>query len=164
MTAPPYETTVPGSQTSLSAPTKGTVVIDARVITRNNSPQPVRNEKFYLLDKDLEAILTDAGIEPIEGQTLINSLGLALVYPDRYGEFTRNAMRAIKDHIRYSGTTNGSGKAQLGDVQPDSYYLFGMTKTGRGFAVWTAPVSIQAGENVLNVSPQRLTEIDQTSG
>ena len=31
-------------------------------------PQPVKNEKFYLLDKDLEMILSEAGLEPIEGQ------------------------------------------------------------------------------------------------
>jgi hypothetical protein len=139
-------------------------VIDAKVISRNNSPQPVRNEKFYLLDKDLESILTEAGVDPVEGQTLIGSLGLALVYPDRYGDFSRNVMRAIKNHIKYAGTTDSSGKAQLGGVDPNSYYLFGMTKTGRGFAVWTSPVSVQPGENVLNVGPQRLTEIDQTSG
>lgn len=157
---------VPGSQTTgvnPPAPDKGTVVIEAKIATRTGSPQAVRNERFYLLDKDLESILDDAGLEPIEGQSLVNSLGLSVLYPDRFGEFNRNALRAIKEHIKYAGQTDGTGKAQLAGVEPDSYYLFGVTKAGRGFAVWSAPVSIRAGENIMNLTPQRVTEMD-TSG
>ena len=165
ISVPSSQTTVPGSQMSVSeSPTKGTVVIDAKVITKNNSQQPVRNERFYLLDKDLESILSEARIEPIEGQTLTNSLGLALMFPDKYGSFKRDALEAIKGHIKYAGTTDGSGKAQLGGVQPDSYYLFGLTKAGRGFAVWSSPVSINPGENVLNLTPMQLTEITDNAG
>jgi hypothetical protein len=81
------------------------------------------------------------------------------MYPDKYGEFHRDALRAIKDHIKYAGTTDGSGKAQLGGVEPNSYYLFGVTRSSRGFAVWSSPVSIIGGENLLNLSPMQLTEI-----
>ncbi len=47
------------------------------------------------------------------------------------------------------------------NIEPDSYYLFGITKSGKGFAVWSSPVSIRNGENVLNLSPQALTEIQE---
>jgi hypothetical protein len=163
--APDVQTvTVPGSQTSVPAGmTKGRVVIDAKVATRSGTPQAARAAKFYLLDKDLETILNDADLEPIEGQTLANSLGLSVLYPDRYGDFHRNALAAIRRHIKYSGTTDGSGRAQLANIEPDSYYLFGITRTGRGFALWSNPVSIQAGDNVLNLSPQQITEMDTTS-
>jgi hypothetical protein len=167
---------VPGTQTGItsapsnisgasvpSTPTRGTVVINAKVATRNGQPQAVRNEKFYLLDKDLEMILSDADLEPIEGQSLVNSFGLSVMYPDRYGQFHTAALKAIKDHIKYAGTTDGSGKAQLGSVEPNSYYLFGVTKSPRGFAVWSSPVSIIGGENLLNLAPVQLTEI-QMSG
>lgn len=164
-TVPSSQTTVPGSQTSVAeAPTKGKVTIDAKLVTRNGSAQSVRNEKFYLLDQDLETILGSAGLEPIEGQTLTNSLGLSLIFPDKYGDFNRNAFRVIRPHIKYSGQTDGSGKAQLSGVEPNSYYLFGMTKAGRGFAVWNNQVSIQVGDNILNLSPQRLTEIQDSTG
>ena len=153
--------TVPGSQTSISEPppTKGSVVIDAKIASRTGSPQPVRDEKFYLLDKDVESILSEARLEPIEGQTLLNSFGLSVLYPDRYSDFNRSALRAIKDHIKYAGTTDSSGKAELGGVEPDNYYLFGITKSGRGFAIWSSPVMINAGQNALNLSPQRVTEM-----
>ena len=165
---PPTETqsiTVPGSQTSVSAPpAKGSVTIDAKIANRSGSPQPVKNERFYLLDKDLETILSEAGLEPIEGQTLMNSLGLSVLYPGRFDAFNRDALRAIKSHIKYAGTTDASGKAELGGVEPNNYYLFGVTKSGRGFAIWSSPVSINAGENALNLSPQRVTEMEVAPG
>ena len=154
--------TIPGAQTDVAAPaaTKGKVVINAKVTSRTGSPQPVRNEKFYLLDKDLESILSDAGLEPIEGQSLVNSLGLSVLYPDRFDEFNRDALRAIKNHIKYAGTTDATGKAELGGIEPDSYHLFAVTKSGSGFAIWSSPVSITPGDNALNLTPQRLTEME----
>ncbi len=167
VTLPPKDSqtvTVPGSQTSIPADaTRGNVVIDAKVANRTGAPTAVRNEKFYLLDKDLDSILNDANLDPIEGQSLQNSFGLSVVYPDRYGDFNRKALAAIKNHIKYSGTTDGSGKAQLGNIEPDSYYLFGITKTGKGFALWSNPVTIRNGENILNLSPQSVTEMEGVS-
>jgi hypothetical protein len=156
--------TVPGSQTTVPpsavTPTKGRVVIDAKIATRTGSPVPVKNERFYLLDKDLETILSEARVEPIEGQSLMNSLGISVVYPDRFREFNRDALQAIKSHIKYAGTTDGSGKAELGGIEPNSYYLFAVTKSGRGFAIWSSPVSIIAGDNALNLTPQQVTEME----
>jgi hypothetical protein len=157
--------TVPGAQTDVSAPpSKGSVVIDARIAGRTGQPQPVKNERFYLLDKDLETILSEAGLEPIEGQSLTNSLGLSVLYPDRFDGFNRDALRAIKGHIKYAGTTDDAGKAELGGIEPNSYYLFGVTKSGRGFAIWSSPVSIIPGQNALNLTPQRLTEMEMAPG
>ena len=155
-------TTVPGSQTDVNpgTPTKGSVLIDAKIASRTGAPQPVKNEKFYLLDEDLETILSKARLEPIEGQTLGNSLGLSVLYPDRYAAFHRDALRAIRDHIKYSGTTDAAGKAELGGIEPNSYYLFAVTRSGKGFALWSAPVSIIAGQNALNLTPQQLTEME----
>ena len=166
VSAPPVsQTSVPGSQTTVAqSPTKGKVNIVAKLATRNGSTQVVRNEKFYLLDQDVETILSSAGVSPIEGQSLTSSLGLSLVFPDRYGDFNRNAFNAIRKHIKYSGQTDSSGKAQLGGVDPNNYYLFGMTKAGRGFTIWNSPVSVQVGDNILNLAPQTLTEIQDPTG
>jgi len=136
------------------------VIIDAKVMPKKGSPQAVKNERFYLLDKDLETILMEARVEPIEGNTLTDSFGLATVYPDRFGDFRSRALKAIKDHIKYAGTTDGSGKAQLGGIKPDAYYLFGITKVGNGFAMWSSPVSITAGQNMLNLTPASITEME----
>jgi hypothetical protein len=126
--------------------------------------QAARNAKFYLLDKDLETILSEARLQPIEGNTLTGSLGLAVVFPDRYGDFQRAAMRAIGGHVKYTGSTNGSGNANLTGVTPNEYYLFGITRVGRGFALWDSQVSVIAGQNVMNLSPQAVTEIPDMNG
>ena len=167
-------TTVPGTSTSIPStstsapvappPDKGTVVIKAQIAPTRGAPQSARNTKFYLLDKDLEAILSEAHVEPIEGNTLTASLGLAAVFPDRYGDFQRAAMRAIAKHVKYSGTTGGSGSASLSGISPNEYYLFGITRVGHGFAMWNAPVSVIAGDNNLNLSPQSVTVIQDATG
>lgn len=158
-------TTVPGTTTAppnAPPPDKGTVVINAKVAPSTGSPQAARSTKFYLLDKELETILSEARLEPIEGNSLTGSLGLAIVFPDRYGDFQRAAMRAVASHVKYSGTTNGTGSANLTGVVPNQYYLFGISRVGRGFALWDSSVSVIAGENVMNLSPQSITEIPES--
>lgn len=157
---PESRTSVPGSQTDINVPaTKGNVSIAAKTVSQSGSPVAVKNEKFYLLDKSLEEILDDAGLESIEGNSLTNSLGLAVMFPDRYGDFRQKAMAAINSKIEYSGTTDSTGTAKLSGVEPGSYYLFGVTKTGKGFAMWSSQVSVSAGENSMNLEPVRVTEI-----
>lgn len=157
--------TVPGSQTTVPSsapappPSKGSALIDAKITTRAGSTQPVRSVKFYLLDEDLESILSDADLDPVDGRSLSDSLGLSMMSPDRYGDFYRRAMNALKNHIKYSTTTDAAGKGQIGNIEPDSYYLFGVTKTSEGFAVWSSPVSITNGQNVLNLAPQPLSSV-----
>jgi hypothetical protein len=158
-TPPPVS--VPGTQAAV--PTRGRVVLEAKITNRNGTPQAVRNARFYLLDKDIETLLRDAELEPIEGQSLSNSIGLAMLQPDRYGQFYNQALAMIRRHAKYSGTTDGSGKAQLSNIEPNTYYLFGITRTGSGYALWTNPVSIMAGDNNLNLSPQPVTEINSYS-
>lgn len=155
-------TTVPATApTAVSQPDKGIVKIDAKVTTKNGSVQSVKNEKIYLLDKDIEAILNEAELEPIEYNSLINSFGLSVMYPERYSEFNREALDAIKKHIKYSSLTDVAGKASLNEVKPDNYYLFGITKSKTGFAIWNAPVNINTGENILNLSPASFNEISE---
>ena len=166
VTVPPGQTTsVPGMTTTgpVAPPSdKGTVVINAKLDATNGGQQAARNTKFYLLDKDLETILSEARLEPIEGNSLTGSLGLAAVYPNRYGDFQRNAMRAIGAHSKYSGTTNASGSANLTGIAPNEYYLFAISRIGHGFALWNSPVSVVPGQNVLNLSPQSVTDIPET--
>ncbi len=167
-TSAPSTVTVPPSSSSATTITnvpsepvdKGTVVIDAKIAGKSGTPQAVRAEKFYLLDKDVESILSEADLEPINGQSLKNSLGLAILYPSRYGDFSSKALSAINKHIKYNTLTDSSGKGEMKNIDPDSYYLFGVTKSGNGFAVWSNQVSIVAGKNALNLSPQRLTEVE----
>jgi len=163
--APSSVTTIPASSDGSTvvpkeAPDKGMVAIDAKIETSKGAIQSVRAEKFYLLDDSLDSILSRANLEPIEGQTLINSFGLSVLFPSRYGEFNRDALNAVKSHIKYNVLTDTNGKAQIKDVKLGSYYLFGVTKADHAFAVWDSPVTIQPGQNILSLSPQKLTEVE----
>lgn len=166
VTVPGTSTTVPSTSTgvpSAPAPSTGTVIVNAKILApRSTSPAAARAVKLYLLEKDVESVLSEANVEPIEGNDLAASLGLAAVYPDRYREFQNAAMRAISRAAKYSLVTDASGKGNAASIAPDSYYLFGVQRVGRGFALWNAPVSISVGENVLNLSPQTVTEIANT--
>ncbi len=165
--APAQTTTVPGTTTSVPNPPpvdKGSVTINAKITTANGSPRAASGTKFYLLDKDVESILSEARVEPIEGNSLAASLGLAAVFPDRYGDFQRAAMRAIGNHVKYSGTTSAAGNTGLKSVEPNSYYLFAISRVGRGFALWNQSVSVIPGDNVMNLSPQAITEIPDPNG
>jgi len=157
------QTTIPGApgQTITAPADKGSVTLEAKIATSSGSIQPVRAERFYLLDKDLESILSEANIQDETGQGLVNAYGLSVVYPDKYGDINKKAASAIAKHIVYRTQTDASGKASMKDVKPDSYYFYGITKTRTGFAVWSSPVNIIAGQNALNLSPARLTEISQ---
>lgn len=143
-------TEIPGDAAKVD---RGNVNLEAKVSDRSGSPRPVRAEKFYLLDKDLSSILSDADIDPINSQSLQNSFGISVVYPDKYSDVRNKSLAEIKKHIKYEVTTDSSGKAQMKDVKPDSYYIFAITKTSNGFAIWSSPVQVNAGQNNLNLSP-----------
>ncbi|MGB7069246.1 MAG: zinc ribbon domain-containing protein [Pyrinomonadaceae bacterium] len=159
---PDSQVNVHGTQTDVSTePQTGSAAIEAKTVSGDGDFTPVKNERFYLMDKDVETILSEADLDPIDGQSLTNSFGLAVADPGKYGDFQRKALSAFKEHIKYSGTTDATGKVKLDGIKPDDYYIFGVAKTGKGFAIWSSPVSINAGDNNLNLAPQRETEIDK---
>ena len=162
---PPTTSSVPSTVTTISpetvAPDKGTVNLEAKIATNSGSTQAVQKEKFYLLDKDLQSILSDANIDDETGQGLSAAFGLSVVYPDKYPDTKKKALDAINKHVKYNVLTDTGGKAQMKDVKPDSYYLFGIHKTLNGYAIWSSPVSIQPGDNKLVLDPVRMTEITQ---
>ena len=161
-TVPPTtQSTVTNVPAETTQADRGSLSIDAKVLDRTGDTRAVTDEKFYLLDKDLENILRDADIEAEAGQTLTNTFGLSVLYPDRYSEINRKALAEINKHVVYDTLTDNSGKAKLDNIKPDSYYLFGITKTRNGFAIWSSPVTIVAGQNQLNLSPQRVTEMSR---
>ncbi len=158
---PPQTTTTTVPSTETVASDKGTVSLEAKVLSKNGSPQPVRGTRFYLLKKDLQSILDDADIENDTGQSIITALGLSVAAPKQYGDINQKAMSAISKNAVYNATTDAGGKLQLKDVKPNSYYLFAVTKTGNGFALWNSPVTIQAGQNSLVLEPVSPTEVTE---
>jgi ribosomal protein S27E len=157
---PSTVTNVPSETTTVKTD-KGMVRFQAKIMTKTGGTQAVKNERFYLLKKDLEEVLQDADIEDETGQGLRNAFGLSILYPERYREINQKALAEIKKNTVYATSTGATGEGMIKDIKPDNYYLFAITKTRNGFAIWSAPVNIIAGENVLNLSPAQMTEIEQ---
>ncbi len=156
---PATTTTVPSTETVLP-PDKGSVSLEAKVLSRSSTtPQAVRGTRFYLLKKDAEKILEEADIENDTGQSLLTALGISMVDSARFGDIRSKAMSAIGKSAAYNFTTDSSGKASLKDVKPDDYYLFAVTKSGNGYVIWNQSVTIQAGQNSLVLSPASPTEV-----
>lgn len=159
VTVPPAQTTTvttPETRTATAdnvPVSKSSLTIDAKIQGATGAPRPVQKETFYLLDKDLESILRDADIEDEEGQGLVNAFGMSVVYPDRYADTKRKALAEINKHIVAKTLTDAQGKAKFPDVKPDSYYLFGITKTREGFSVWNNPITLSEGAMNLNLTP-----------
>lgn len=163
------EVTVPPSQsTSINTPPTDTrtatadnvpvgksgLSINAKIRGTTGREQPVQKETFYLLKKDLRAILEEADIDDEEGQGLVNAFGMSIVYPGRYPEIRRKALAAISKYTVAKTLTDAQGKAKFPDVKPDSYYLFGITKTPEGFSVWDQPITLTEGQLTnLNLEP-----------
>jgi hypothetical protein len=146
-----YPTTGTTSTTTTAPPDKGNLEIKATVATRSGSTQAVKQEKFYLLDKSLDEILSRAKIEPEEGD-LPSTCAAAVIDPARR-ETREKCLAAIKPHIVYSVTTDSTGKGAFKNVKPDSYYVFGVTKVGTdSYAIWNTTVTVNPGDNLLNLN------------
>lgn len=138
---------------------RGSADLDAKVKDLKGKIVAVEDEKFYLLDKELSEILRESRLQPIENNSLINSFGLSVLYPDKFSKFNSAALSAINDHIEYDTLTDAKGFARITNIRPGNYYIFGIHKIGKGFAIWSSPVTIKPGENNLNIQPQRPVEI-----
>ncbi len=162
-TLPPITTSDVASAPVAVAPSKGVVSVKATIVNQLGAQKPVRQEKFYLLDEDLETILRRANITPADGD-LPTSMGVALIDPSKRA-LLQKYLAAIKPHIIHSITTDQSGSAIFKDVKPDDYYLFGITKDGNSYAIWNQNVIVNAGENVLaingNATPVTLDSVSE---
>lgn len=142
--------TAPQQSTPTPTPTpeeKATVNIEAAIIYNMGGAQPVAREHFYLLDTDLEAILRTAKVQKSGNIDLIGSFGFLAQYPEINRAAYTNAMSGIKKHAAYSVETDFKGKGQFQNVKPGLYYLFGMTETRGGFAIWNLRTKVESGED-----------------
>ena len=140
-----------GSETVVANPPptadKGNLTLTASVLNGKGVKQPVRAEKFYLLSKDLETILGEAGVEATEG-TYSSTLGAAIADPSRKEELQK-CLAAISPYIVSRTLSNAAGSASFKNVKPNNYYLFGVTKVGNSASVWNTSVTVNPGENTI---------------
>jgi hypothetical protein len=131
--------------------------LEAALVYSYGGVQPVAREKFYLLDDDLNKILSKAGVKAREGLSPSHSLGFAVAYPEVEAETLRKSLAAIRPHILYTLTTDFQGKGKFEGVKVNSYYLFGVTKTRRAFALWNMKLNVKEGQNEIVLDGNNVT-------
>lgn len=147
----------PGTFTATRSATAGTVtatgsgvlVIQAGIVYKVGGSQAVARVPFYLLNKDLNAILSEAGLQPDRGMSLLDTFAFATRFQgqSKYTQFYQTAMRALQPHIVAQTVTGFDGVGQFPAVPAGVYYVMGYTQTRRGFALWNVSVGIPTGQS-----------------
>jgi hypothetical protein len=168
-------------ETAKPADETPSLAIEAAVIYNFGGAQPLARKEIALLDASLPQILREAGLhggdldveenrafrqrnpsapdfsrysprKPDTDATLLNDLVSAIEFPTLGdGQFLGKAIPAIKAHIVITGTTDFSGKLELKDLKPGNYFVYLITQTRSGYALWNVPLEIKAGRNSLSI-------------
>lgn len=139
--------------TALTTPEpKAVLEIETGIDYKVGGVQPITSTPFYLLDKDVEEILRTSGLKPISksSNSLLGRFGLGLQFFADEPPM-RKALADIKNHTKYSTTTNLQGKAVMENLRPDSYYVYGVAETRKGFVIWNFKTTINPGRNRLTL-------------
>lgn len=145
-------------------PVEARITLEAGIVYASGDVKPVARETFYLLDADLGRVLADAGLKPpadarpantsTEQEQLINSFAMAIL--DRTTsmerlQFYNASQKALPSHIVAKTETDFSGKASFNAIKTGVYYLFGITRTRKSFAVWHYRIDAKAGESKITL-------------
>lgn len=140
--------------TQASSVTQSILSIQVNVSLRPGYPQPVARTTFYLVDDSLARILRSAGVT-IKGRDGKDKLAQT---EDDYaiwfgfgannlrmlpiGDFYEKAMSTLRPHILQTVITDFDGKARFAPVRQGAYFVLGVARTPKGFAVWQLSVPL----------------------
>ncbi len=151
-------TAIPRSSPTSAATSMAQSVLNIRatVSLKPGYPQPVARTTFYLVDDSLASILKSAGVT-IRGRDGKDKLAQT---EDDYaiwfgfgannlrmlpiGDFYSKAMATLQPHILQTVISDFDGKARFAPVKVGAYYLLGVARTPKGFAVWQLKASLDA--------------------
>lgn len=158
---------------------KGTLSVEAGLVFNSGDVKPVARVNFYLLNDNLEAILSKAGIEPHQtidpkasrgallgginapqkAVSFVESYAIWSSSPDLYDDKLQQSQEALKSHIIATMTTDFSGKGDFSQVKAGNYYLMGVGGTGKQAVLWNMPIEIKAGKQSVILDNKNASEI-----
>ena len=127
----------------------GSLAIQAGIVYRYGAPQPVARTEFVILDDDPEAIITGAGIQGKKTWAMPRmSLMQSFLFMHQGGNWYdgERALASLKPHVIAGGTTDFNGNLVLTELPAKRLYIFGMTQTRGGWAIWNVWVEVKAGQ------------------
>lgn len=149
-----------GCKEAQQKPTNHSIHIKVAIIYNFGGAQAVAREHFYLLNKDARELWKDAGLlnaeklkvpamtKPASEETVFRfyfSLDMLRVSEGKPSQFED----AIKPSIVETVNTDFEGNATFDNIPMGVYYLYGVTQTRSGYAVWSYKVSTRENSTVL---------------
>lgn len=127
----------------------GVLSIQVGIVYKMGGSQAVARVPFFLLDKDLNVILSEAGLSPDRGMNLLQTFAFATRFQSqsKYAQFYQTAMRAVQPHVVAQTVTGFDGVGQFPAVAAGVYYVMGYTQTRGGFALWNVSVGVPTGQS-----------------
>ncbi len=177
----------PKNGTKAPEPKNGTVSIEAALVFQSGDVKPVARTEFMLLNKSAEDIfknseffqnlplefithMTFEGFRFGENPTYVHAFGLVL-RPDKatdnqelrkmkagFKKAAQVALSSLSPHVVYSTKTDFQGKAQIQDVKPGEYYLFGYTMAGNKGTVWNIKTVVKEGQNSIILDQENASQ------
>jgi len=144
----PDSLTTPLETTNANVST-GSLAIQAGIVYRYGAPQPVARTEFVILDDDPEAIITRAGIQGKKTWAMPRmSIMQSFLFMQQGGNWYdgERALSSLKPHVVAGGTTDFNGNLLLTGLPAKRLYIFGMTQTRGGWAIWNVWIEIKAGQ------------------
>lgn len=133
-------------------PVERNIPIKVAIIYKFGGPQAVAREDFYLLNRDFAQIWKESlftkyekakELRPKPSDELIFQLAL-LEDPA-----ATKLAEAVKPYILRAVSTDFEGNATFENVPTGVYYIYGITQTRSGYAVWSYKVSTDENKTVL---------------
>ena len=139
-------------------PPESHISIEAGLVYQSGDVKPVARTTFYLLDMDFGQALFEAGLKSpadarptttrTDQEQLVNSFGmisLGLADLSANYSFLKAGEKCLASHLVKDVTTDFAGKASFEPVKPGIYYLVGLVKTRKAFAIWNLKVDAKPG-------------------
>lgn len=147
-----------GCKQAEQKPIEHNIPIKVAIIYNLGGAQAVAREDFYLLSKDAVQIWKENGLLNDEkrkiGDITIDDSQLFKIefLADRYNVSQKKPSKfaeAIKPYTVKTITTDFEGNATFEGVLAGTYYIYAITETRGGYAVWSYKVSTQENKPVL---------------
>jgi hypothetical protein len=125
--------------------TQHNIPIKVAIIYNMGGAQAVAREDFHLLSKDAVQVWKETGLLKNEKDFAIDFGMDRLALDKKPMKFAE----AVKPYILKTATTDFEGNATFGSVPEGEYYIYGVTETRGGFAVWSYKVSATENKTTL---------------
>ena len=129
--------------------------VSAQVQFLNNRNRPASFTEFFLVENSLDEIAANARINLPSNQGISSFSELwarAIQRGYRFPGVAANIRNALASSSLSRIKTNSVGEATLSNVQPGDYFLVGTSTLGQVGVVWSKPISIKTGENIMSLS------------